>query len=438
MSLSFRPTQWLRLRTVRTTSFLRHIFSYVFVVNKLRFPADVRVEHIVDFQTIEIVNAYVNATFEPDSVFRDELVLEEGELYAFVIVDLAGDGLADGGGEVIFFADIVRIIFGSLSSCSLLLSIRHSVLFRMENSEGEITVFDEIGPDFSNGNVALFRATRENPDVYFLDKTFAGGLVLDLFLAFDDFPEEIGVKLTFANGTVLFERPPRHFWESVGIPVNISIAVPSDPHDYVLTVTDVYGDGFGTDSRAGYILYETESGGELVASWFESGFSERTEFRYPLTNSPAPTAVPTLPPTSAMAPAPSSTITPQVAPGAGNSTLAPTVPPTVTPAADDAPAQSALTTPPTLNSSDQPSNQSSNGPTEILLEKLSMSPDILSAVPSEAPSDIPTRSLSPSVTTGGETLPESTEATSPASTVPVCGRLTSYAIAFVIYKGLLS
>ena len=59
-------------------------------------------EHIVDFQTIEILNAYINATFEPDSVFRDEFVLEEGELYAFVIFDFASDGLADGGGEFIF------------------------------------------------------------------------------------------------------------------------------------------------------------------------------------------------------------------------------------------------------------------------------------------------------------------------------------------------
>lgn len=129
---------------------------------------------------------------------------------------------------------------------------------------------------------------------------FDGDAFLTLELRTDLYPEELGLQLRASNSetaisrqsnredTVIFFRPPRHYLDFVDHLVTEKIPIPtSHPgtnRQYILIVTDSYGDGMCCNwvgnLETGYTLYEGEPDDDntIVTSRFEASAREITSF----------------------------------------------------------------------------------------------------------------------------------------------------------------
>jgi hypothetical protein len=202
------------------------------------------------------------------------------------------------------------------------------VLF-LRGSNGELVQIDQLGPtEFMSLHVFLFYATLGAPEMpYYATTDYPGDTTLPVQFTFDSFPEEIGLELRFGNGTLVFYRPPRYYWQYDGGATIIErIPLPSVPHAYVFTVADAFGDGLEPDSAAGYIVGRTDN--PIVASPFSTGPIESTAFIYPLIDgtpplgtAPSDSPVPTATGSTTMLPTRIATVGPTP-----SSTPAPTVP----------------------------------------------------------------------------------------------------------------
>ena len=166
----------------------------------------------------------------------------------------------------------------------------HSVELFLKDSGGQNVKIDGLDSNgFEDIHVFLFYATLEEPEQPFYEvPSFPGNTTFPFSIQFDYYPEEIGVEIRFANGTLLFYRPPRFYSEYSATAVSDLVPMPSEPHEYIFRIHDIYEDGLDADGSVvtGYILGEKSD--PIASSDFVSGSSEAWSFTFPsATNSKA-------------------------------------------------------------------------------------------------------------------------------------------------------
>ena len=220
-----------------------------------------------------------------EDVYTKMHTFEEGALYAMIMKDKLGDGVKNGELKLFLENDNgTRIQIRQLDS-QLLQQKYYVVLFYATLSD-DVSRFDD-------------------------DKSFDNEVPLTFEITFDDYPEEVGMEIRSVDGTLLFYRPPRYYFEHVGETVQEVISFPPQQQEYYLSVVDVFGDGLGDKEETGYVL-KSPDGAELVRNSFVGGKGEAHKFTWPVRESTlppvvkptakAPTPAPTPPPTSAIPP----------------------------------------------------------------------------------------------------------------------------------------
>ena len=134
--------------------------------------------------------------------------------------------------------------------------------------------FKRLTPGFQNTAVVFFYASADGTgaDPFDTPKSYPGGKTVTFEITFDEFPEDVSIRLYSGLEEVWF-RPFRYYINEALQTVTESIPIPNESRDYTLSVRDARGDGIGSTSYK--ILY----GGEiLVENTFETGGSSGGDF----------------------------------------------------------------------------------------------------------------------------------------------------------------
>lgn len=238
----------------------------------------------------------VPAALPTDAVFTQTMDISRGDLYAFTIVDTAGNGIQQPSAPSKFA--IMWLILSIYATLLLTLSSM-TVKLEMEQSDGTFKNIMTIQPDFGKAAVAFFYATADGTvaDPFDAPNSFPENKFLTLSLALDDYPEEVSIAL-FSGTQEIWFRPYRFYTNQPREQITEQIPIPNELRNYTLTIRDSRFDGVvsGIDATNYTLSYYDVV---LVDDVFEtSGVSSNTfSFDPRVYDTGNPTSLPTAPPT---------------------------------------------------------------------------------------------------------------------------------------------
>lgn len=186
----------------------------------------------------------------------------------------------------------------------------------MQQTDGLFESIETIAPDFGSAKVVFFYATADGTiaDPFDTPRSYPGGKTLTLEMTFDEFPEEVSIRV-FSGLDEIWFRPYRYYINESSKTVTEKIPVPNEFGEYSIAVRDASGDGIGSTA------YKVSFGNEvLLEVVFDSGGSSGGDFSVDpsLSDTNPPTVSPTpVTPTAGQSPTDSETATPTEDPGNG-------------------------------------------------------------------------------------------------------------------------
>eukprot|EP00977_Amphora_coffeiformis_P014080 scaffold3849_cov179-Amphora_coffeaeformis.AAC.18 len=242
-------------------------FRYSIPTNFFTFENGIRIEAVGSIRP-DTIQHVVPSALPTNEVFTQTLDLEEGELYAFTIVDTSGDGIQSSAAPI---------------------------TLGMAQSTGIFTTFETIQPDFGDVAVIFFYATPSGTvaDPFDAPNSYPDQTILTLEMVLDAYPEEVSIQLTSGPQTI-WSRPFRYYTGRSMETITEEIAIPIDaPRDFRLTVRDSSGDGIGETA------YTLSLGNEvLVQDSFVNGGTISSQFSFDPSEyaTASPTDAPTVTP----------------------------------------------------------------------------------------------------------------------------------------------
>eukprot|EP00977_Amphora_coffeiformis_P014079 scaffold3849_cov179-Amphora_coffeaeformis.AAC.17 len=266
-------------------------FRYDIFNDFFLFEVGIVVEKITGVNEVEIVKYVAPGSLLPQTVLTsntdlsNDILLESGALYSFLMVDGEGDGLSTANG---------------------LETLSDAIVLFLQNANGNFQRIEGQVGGFSYRTSHLFYASLGVvQDAFYSRTTYPGNQIVNVKIIFDEYPWEIGMELRSSDGTRIWWLPPR-FYEVPGATVTERISIPDVSDTYTFTIGDTNGDGLGSGGTG--VTLTDRAGDELGATPFDTGSSASITFEY------NPESIGTAIPTSSPTMQKSSTSTPTMLP----------------------------------------------------------------------------------------------------------------------------